>query len=243
MNKISILLFGIVLSLSVRLGIACESQFNISREPESVYSPLDKLGIHLYLPIIDEVPFDVRQRILHAPGDYFRYPRGAKIVEIRKEEINTIGDNLSGFIKGDHYDSCTLNNIVGIQYTFKVDSITRSEYFLRYSKADTIYVISGWFDKFLSFYRAIPGSFKYKLAELNGKISEIAANKISIPKDIYNQSLKDSSYFIEYVDRDRMLRVRCYHISEQRKGQDNPLVTDPYTLIEITRFLDKEMVP
>jgi hypothetical protein len=81
------------------------------------------------------------------------------------------------------------------------------------------------------------------LSDLNKKISEVAAINTEIPKDVFEQCSRDNPYLIEYVGKDRMQRVRCYHISEQRKGQDNPLVTDPYTLIEITRFLDKEMVP
>jgi hypothetical protein len=116
---------------------------------------------------------------------------------------------------------------------------------VRYSQGDTIYVISGWIGKFLSFYRAVPGITKYDLRDLQENVSRLAAFDIQIPEEAYDKSSHDSCYFIEYVSREKMARIRCYHVSEE-VGVDttaNRLITNPRTLIEITKFIDKEVMP
>ena len=129
MNKYKIFFLSILLPFIFRMGHACESRFNLSIEPETVISPLSRLKIGLYLPVIDKVPFSLRQRIILAPGDYYRYPRGAKRVEIDDISKRDILNYLLGLIKGDNYDSCILDNLTGLIYSFKGDNITRSEFF------------------------------------------------------------------------------------------------------------------
>lgn len=242
MKNICFLVFAcLILAVS---GYGQKSRFVLNTEPMNIYSPLYELKINLIPEISGAIPDEIRQSLYKkVAGDYYRNPLNAPKGIISREEKGLVWNFLKDNIKAANYDSMILENISVFEYKLDKEEIPRRDCFLRYSEADTIYVISGWIGKFFSFYKAVPEIHKYKLSELNERISEIATFNIKIPKDAYEKYSKDNTYFIEYIDRERMLRIRCYHISEQRKGQASAFVSDPYTLIEITRFIDKEMVP
>jgi hypothetical protein len=221
-----------------------KSAFILNQQPDNVYSPDEKLQINKIPQISTIIPIWIRQLPYNKiAGNYYLSPLNIRKSIIRPDELKSIWDFLYNNINTQYFDSAIITQIGVFEYKMANDPIPRRDIFLRYSNADTIFVLSGWFDKFISFYRTVPGFHKYKLQELNSVINSLSSLNIKIPKKVFNDCSKDSTYFIEYVDRDRMLRVRCYHIAEQRNGQDNSSIMDPYTLIEITRFLDKEMVP
>ena len=235
-------MIDIILMLLMAMGgDSTGTKFQMNVEPQNIFSPTKELGINWNVQLCDVVPLFIRQRSLKAPGDYFRHPSGAKTEPLDSVDHNNIYSILKSTIDESLYDRPIINKITGLHYQLYKDSL-RHEYFIRYSLADSIYVISGWKDKFLSFYQSIPGMHNYNLDELNRRISEIAAFKIEIPKDAFQNCSRDNPYFIEYVDKERMIRVRCYQVYKLRADDNEPLITDPSTLIEITRFLDKEMV-
>jgi hypothetical protein len=158
-----------------------------------------------------------------------------------RNEIVTI---LNATIKSDYYDNIILDSLDGFKYRLYGDSTDREECFIRYTQADTTYVISGWLREFISFYRAVPGIINYDLKELQREVLKISSVDIEIPKKDFEASPKDNPYFVEYVDMDKMTRIRCYHISEVKiLNEEKKTINTPFTLIEITRFLDKEVMP
>jgi hypothetical protein len=72
---VPLLLFIMVLQIE---GYPKESKFQLSDEPPLVLSPQRQLGIGVFVPAVEVVGFDRRQPNIKAPGDYYRYPRGAK---------------------------------------------------------------------------------------------------------------------------------------------------------------------
>jgi hypothetical protein len=208
-------------------------------------TPLEQLGIRINMQLADRVAFDLRQPIMNIPGDYFRYPYGADTMTISPEASEEITSTLHNSIKKAFYDSSILGALKGLRYRLYGQDSTREEYHIRYAQGDTIYVISGWLGKFLSFYRSVPGFIKFDLKELQDNVSRVAASDIKIPKEAYEKSSRDNPYFIEYVNHEAMYRIRCYHIGEMGSmgGNTDPFFSKPYTLIEITKFLDKEVMP
>jgi hypothetical protein len=236
---------ALILLLSKTPAYSGQSGFSLDNEPLNIDSPIGKLGI-LYPPqAFGHMPYFIRYAGIKSPGDYYRYPRGAhkdSLSVAAKKEITSI---LQSTVKPDFYDEQIIGSLASFRYRLELEDSPREDFFVRYTGADTVYVISGWLGKFLSFYRAVPGTLNYDLRELQEIVSLFAAFEITIPKESYEKSSKDNPYFIEHIDREKMYRVRCYHISEQA-GADKTtshLVMCPYTLIEITKFIDKETMP
>jgi hypothetical protein len=240
-----------------------ESAFLLRQEPTNIYSPLDQLGIHTNKAVLGNPPYFIRQDDLKSPGDYYRYPMGADALILSKTQKEQIDTNLVATIKDNYFSSDILDSLKGFKYSFTPGSPNREEYHICYIQGDTVYVISGWLGKFLSFYRAIPDTVKYEFYKymshyrslqnskkfsftgFQSEISKLALPDIKIPKELFNNSLKDSTLFFEYVDKEKMIRVRCYRIGEEAVAKsDLPYLTiTAYTLIEITKFLDKEVMP
>jgi hypothetical protein len=242
--------------LMVNSSYSEESSFLPNIEPSNIYSPLDQLGLPFNVAFIGVPPSYMRRANLKAPGDYFRSPEGINSNTLSQDEINIITNILKPLIKNIFYDQFVLDSLKGYQYHLYSDSIMREDFFIRYSQGDTIYVISGWVGKFLSFYRAVPGIIKYDHDALQKEIFKIAVESIYIPQEIFNKApmgdplifskTGEKPYFIEYVDKEKMIRVRCYQISEEipKPGQESsPFNSTPRTLIEITKFLDKDVMP
>ena len=227
--------------------LACsgEADFTLSREPGNVFSPTKQLGMRFHIAAAGGVPYFIRYPDIKTPGDYYRYPRGAANTELSSQEMDEVILALSAAVNGVLYDASIIESLAKFRYRLIQEGFDRDEYFVRYSQGDTVYVISGWTGKFLSFYRGVPGIIKYDLKGLQENVSRLAAFDIEIPQETYDKSSHDNPYFLEYVNRDKMTRIRCYHVSEE-VGVDttaNSLITNPRTLIEITKFIDKEVMP
>lgn len=239
----------VIISLTIILwhidGFCGDSGFKLTGEPQDIMSPLKEMGIGLFTPRANVVPFDIRQAILKAPGDYFVSPHGAAEVSIPETTKEEIRASLLSTINSRYFDDYLLDSLRGYTFQLGGEDQPRGEYYIRYSRNDTIFVISGWLGKFISFYRAVPGHKKYSFDDLQKAIAQLIAIGIEIPHEAYEKSSRDNPYFIEYIDREKIVRVRCYHISEivRFDEQANNFITDPYTLIEITRFIDKETMP
>jgi len=245
-------------TLSVLIGIlvfvvcqsATSSQFAIETPPLNVESPLFPiLGLPtLYLSAHDVVWDHVRQGLdPKYPGDYYIAPSGAPRDILSATDIAGIRAALHSIIDSNLCDDYILSNISGYRYTLKSDNIERREFYVRYSKSDTIYVISGWLGKFLSFYRAIPGYFRLGIPELQKEIEKMSPQYISGNEEEFHKVLEKGAYFYEFVNKKSMTRVRNYHVREiyLPTGESNGDTTTEkiYHLIEITKFLDKEMIP
>jgi hypothetical protein len=221
-------------------------RFMPNDEPINMITPLRQLNIHLLTAGVEVVPNDRRQtgNKTH-PGDYYRSPLGAARLPLEINDRQEIVHNISSIVRKEFYDSAIVSSVLGYKYKLHAEEIERREYYLRYSLADTIYVISGWVGKFLSFYRAVPGHIKYNFKEIQVAVSQLAARDIQISKDAFEKSSRNNPYFIEYIDKYKMIRVRCYHISEIVGFDEkiNNFITNPFTLIEITKFIDKEAMP
>ena len=230
--------------LSIISSISCAAEFALNPEPVNINSPIQQLGINMVPELIETPPSWIRQSLYKSyAGDYYRSPFPIPKSIIKEDEKISAWTFLNDGIKPANYDSSIFNNICAYEYKLLNEDAPRRDIFLRYSKADTIYVLSSWSGKFISFYRSVPRFSKYNLDELNKNIAQISRLDIKIPTEIYEHCSRDIPYFIEYVDKVKMLRIRCYHISEQRMNGEVQYSDGPYTLIEITRFLDKEMVP
>ncbi len=257
MNYIKLLLLAFFqVHLLFQLSFCQETSFLLNQEPSNVYSPVDQLGLHFNIPLIDVPPTDIRRGNIKAPGDYFRLPKGITGNAVSETTIIEIESETNALIKRDYYNEYILDNLKEYKYRLYNDSLNRIDFFVRYSQGDTIYVISGWLGKFLSFYRAIPGIIKYDHNALQNEINKIAVLPFIIPQEILNKAPKgnpilfgnsgEKPYFIEYVDEQYMARIRCYQISEElpKPGQESsPFNSTPFTLIEITKFLDKDVMP
>lgn len=188
--------------------------------------------------------FFIRQESPKLPGDYFRPPMGADSVSISDIEISKKDSILQTFINSANFSKLILDSLNGYEYAVAQGTVHRREYHVSYACGDTIYVISGWFGKFLSFYRAIPGDFRYDASDLRQEVAKLMLSYPKIGDNSFRRIDDERNYFLEYVDRENMIRVRNYLITGldifgivATKG------TLTYNLIEITKFIDPEVMP
>jgi len=204
------------------------------------------LGLSLYIPVPDgNIDIWRRSRFSKTPGDYFRYPRGADTTTLSESEFAEVNNMLMQNIKNSYYDSTILANIKGYKYEQDHGKVKRREYYISYSRADTIYAISGWLGKFFSFYQVIPGYFGLTIDEFQNKALKLSSNYIQADKNNFISEKDKVIYFTEYIDRDSMMRIRNYQmakvgVSEDRAHHEGKRY---YNVIEITKFLDKEVMP
>ncbi len=192
----------------------------------------------------------IRQGSATYPGDYF-YPPDAFIPEefisknlhttLAFSEIESIANFLKENILPSFSDSLVLSSLRG--YSFEYPNGLHREPYTMLADGDTVYVISGWLGKFLSFYRVVPGDFRLTVPELINHLDKLTplAKEIN-PKEFRHES--DSlNYLWEYVDKDKMFRIRNYLMKATLPP--NPPDSPPifYNLIEITKFYDKGVIP
>jgi hypothetical protein len=230
--------------LIFQTGLCANDLFTLSKEPVNMSTPLDELGIRLNSALADVVPYDLRQPLPTAPGDYFRHPLGADSMTLSSLDKEQIHSLLKSNINPVFYDSSMLEKISGYQYRLNSEKEKRREYFLRYAKGDTIFVISGWLGKFLSFYRSIPGHKQYSIRELQTVAQLLSPSYIAGADNSFKIN-PNGPYFLEHVNRDNKMRLRGYLVGEESyidKTTEYP-VDKTYSLIEITVFIDKDMAP
>ena len=100
-----------------------------------------------------------RDRNPKNPGDYFLFPGGAYGISLSNSEFNDITTTLKSYVIPSMYNLFVLANLKGYYYELGNGNVKRREFRVRFAKSDTIYVISGWLGKLISFYRCIPGNY------------------------------------------------------------------------------------
>lgn len=202
---------------------------------------LGPIDIRCQMPYISPFYRNYNDR---APGDYFYSPHGGDTIPLSHDDLNEIKTILRN-INQNFYDSLILNQITAFRYSICDGPPLRYEYYIRYGLGDTIFVISGWLRKFLSFYRAIPGDFRYSIAQFQNEVRKFSPIFKEIPGKSIRQDSLLNEYFLEYVNSNQMIRAWNYEVVEEishnrKTGQSE---TKTYNLIEITKFIDKEVMP
>jgi len=240
---------------ALKAAFAQESRFVIGIDERNLSSShADYLELWPYLPVPDSgIDHWIRTRFDLRPGDYFRYPRGAGNASLTESEKNEVMTALHRTIDSSLYNSLVLENLNGCEYLMDHGKVHRREYHVRYSCGDTIYVISGWLGKFLSFYRVVPGDQELSIEQLQDEINSISPLFGKVNETKFTVRKDELNYFIQYIDREIMLRVRNYKIFEWQYPDPNEIPAGGryfdymgkkyYNLIEITRFIDKEVIP
>jgi hypothetical protein len=194
--------------------------------------------------------FFIRQGSSKYPGDYF-YPPDAFIPKefisrnlhttLAFSEIESIADFLKENILPSFSDSLILSSFKG--YAFEYPNGPHREPYTMLADGDTVYVISGWLGKFLSFYRVVPGDFRFTVPELMDKLNKLTTLAKKIDEKGFRHESDSLNYLWEYVDKNNMFRIRNYLIKATLPPDppDSPAIF--YNLIEITKFYDKGVMP
>jgi len=235
---------GLVTAIFMLYVNAIFAEFKIRAEnyPTLAHSNLLSLG-----PILSysNVPFNLRSPNDKNPGDYFYSPMTVDAIILENSIRAEIHGLLSSFIDTAFFSDYIISRLSGFSYQLCDQCGHRKEFHIRYSRGDTLYVISGWIGKFISFYRAVPGDFKLSIRQLQNEIAKLSPSYQIADSNAFIVKNTRSGYFCKRVDKQNMVRVRNYtitEVSDPRNKQDmNQSWT--YNLIEITKFLDKEMIP
>ncbi|UCC79153.1 MAG: hypothetical protein JSW64_12885 [Candidatus Zixiibacteriota bacterium] len=254
MNNSAKILLIIALAAFAFFGIVYtqESDFTIQEQGKTrtgahIDTHLEFLGLGLRYPgPVSVVPYWLRMPEIETPGDYFQYPEGANLIPLADKDISEIRNSLKDLIEDKFYDSLVFGNLKGYQYDMKQGKIHRREYYVKYSRGDTIYVISGLIGKFLSFYRSLPGKDVISIDQLKKEVEKLSPS-IKLKNEIpIIKKANEHIYFNEYLDRDQKIRIRNYQIVESWQETDkdrDDSIGKYYNLIEITKFLDEEAMP
>lgn len=209
-----------------------------------IYQGYLRLGMYpMRLPLNEFV----RQPYLTFPGDYFwpphtRFKMASDIVtQLRVSENGTILEFISGTASRVIPNSLILGSLRGFAYDFRSGS--RREAYTMLSEGDTVYVVSGWLGKFLSFYRVVPGDFRLSSSEFMKELGEITPLAGEIKESGFRHESDSLNYLWEYVDKDKMFRVRNYLMRTVLPPSPPDSPEQYYNLIEVTRFYDKEAIP
>jgi hypothetical protein len=235
----------------------CFSQFAVEDYYEYMVwrNPMDNpiYGTYLRLATLSsptQFYFYIRQGSSKYPGDYFYPPDAFTSKEfvskdlhmaLTSAEIKNTSEFLEKNISLPFSDSLILSSLKG--YSFEYPNGPHLEPYTMLAEADTVYVISGWLGKFLSFYRAVPGNFRLTVPRLMDQLDKLTP----LAKEIYEKRFRHESdslnYLWEYVDNDKMFRIRNYLMKATLPPNppDSPAIY--YNLIEITKFQDKDVMP
>ncbi len=226
------------------------SDFKILKDKEQIGAILNfhsrYLGMGVRYALPEAVPPWLRMPEIQTPGDYFRHPAGADELKLTNTDIKEVEGSLDATVSPRYYDSYILDNLTGYEYELLEGKVSRREYYVKYSRGDTIFVISGLLGKFLSFYRAIPGEFRLSIDQLKEDAAQLSTSLKLDDNDSFVEKENDYIYFIEHIDRKGKLRVRNYQVVESWQEADkdrDDSIGKYYNLIEITKFLDEEALP
>jgi hypothetical protein len=218
-------------------------------EPKVREFPTYLKYLHLFsVPVVTKMDFLVRQPLTTYLGDYF-YPPDAflprNFVNIQTDSWTSPSDSLDlfNFIR----DITKINEsrvILSLtKYVYDFPKGARREAYTMLSDADTIYVISGWLDKFLSFYRVVPGDKRLTIPELMKELEKITPLSKEIDQKKFRTESDSVNYLIEYVDKVKMFRVRNYLMKATLPPDPTNSPESYHNLIEVTKFYDKEAIP
>ncbi len=209
--------------------------------------------ISAMVPAVCQAMPNVRSSNGIYPGDYFwpafaGYPSSLglpqfKLEQLDAEEKQSLVQFLKEYFPEKFHISALIDSIR--TYTYGCYSGDRHEFYLMLSESDTIYVISGWFGKFMSFYRAVPYDKRLTPAELITEAPIIAPGirKFGLSDSLVkvDTSLIDDQklYFLEAIDKVHNLRLRHYPINVVLPPEDPKTGKERlFNLIEITKMND-----
>jgi hypothetical protein len=215
--------------------------------PRPIYA--DFLGLYMS-PFATQLMPGVRQTTLAYPGDYFfpadayiPYQFAAKYLHARltADEINSTGNFLKEYLSSRFSDTTILSSLKG--YSFEIPGSQHREPYTMLADGDTVYVISGWLGKFLSFYRVVPGDFRLTVPELIDQLDKLTPLAREINEKGFRHESDSLNYLWEYVDKDKMFRIRNYLMKATLPPNPPDSPEKYYNLIEITKFYDKGVIP
>jgi hypothetical protein len=249
-SKIRMTITVFITAIAIAYSQENPERFNLLNDDRSLIEMRNVhtgfLGLGVTYPLVEPVPNPLRAPKLNAPGDYFRHPAGADEMRLTDTDKREIERALNTIVSPRYYDLYILDNLTGYEYQLLEGKVSRREYYVKYGGGDTVYVISGLLGEFLSFYRAIPGEFRLSIDQLKAAAKELSPAAEFDDNDRFVEMENDQIYFVEYVDKDKMLRVRNYQVvkyaQDEAEAKEFPKGRY-YNLIEITRFLDKEAMP
>ncbi len=243
-NKAIWAIIGQLLLFSLQPVYAGDNEFRLVG-PVSAYSSSHRghLGINPASTADGSMQYWIRDRDSRHPGDYFLRPHGADSTSLTDTEFSEIESLLRQNVYDSYYDDLVLESLSGHEYTFADSAVWRREYYVRYARGDTIYVISGWLGKFLSFYRAVPADFRYDIDELQNQVKLLSPSYRKAKEKSFKQIDQEINYFLEYVDKQNKMRVRNYQINAGFRYGVSGDRGKKYNIIEITKFIDPEVMP
>lgn len=187
------------------------------------------------------------------PGDFFWpstiYSDDMAIKRITPEEKKQIALFLKDYFPEKFQDSTLIDSAQSFTYRcmYTPDSV-RHEFYLMLSEGDTIYVISGWFGKFMSLFRASPYDKRLTPADFIAQAIQIAPRirKLSLSDQMVKvdtgQAWEEKTYFLQAYEISNHLWLRHYPISVVLPP-DNPKSAKEkvYNLIEISKIYDQAL--
>ncbi len=243
-NKSIWLIITLILSPCLQPLIAEQHHFRLVG-PISTYSTSQEryLGIFPIAVPDGSMSYWSRDRDPKHPGDYFFMPEFADSTTLTDTEFLEMENLLRQNVYDSYYDDFVLENLTGYEYTFADSAVWRREYHVRYARGDTIYVISGWLGKFFCFYRVVPGDFRYDATNLQKEAEKISPSFMIAKEEAFMRIEEEINYFLEYVDKPNKMRVRNYQINAGFRYGVSGDRGKKYNLIEITKFIDPEVMP
>ena len=243
-NKAIWIIIGQLLLFFLQPVYAGENEFRLVG-PVSLHSSSHEryLGIYPISGPDGSMSYWIRDRDSRHPGDYFFRPELADSTSLTDTEFLEMENLLRQNVYASYYDDFVLENLTGCEYTFADSAVWRREYHVCYARGDTIYVISGWLGKFLSFYRAIRGDFRYDIDELQNQVKLLSPSYRNTKEKSFMRIDEEINYLLEYVDKPNRIRVRNYQIDAGFRYGVSGDIEKKYNLIEITKFIDPEVMP
>jgi hypothetical protein len=131
-----------------------------------------------------------------------------------------------------------------------IGSSKRKEYFIRYTDGKYVYVISGWWPRFIQFYRASLGKFRFRQEQFKSQLLKLLRDGDTFSKAKMDMYSKDDFYLYKGVNGNVVVcnyNVKASYYEGRSEapdlGQPPPMFSDWYNIIEITIYLDKEFMP
>ena len=202
------------------------------------------------IPLSTGLNFLIRQPVPTFPGDYFRPANagiGNNLQDIHSEFSISEREEVKRFLNSNvFFDTSEIEMLLNLTcFAYDIRGNHRREAYGMFVDSDTVYVISGWLGKFMSYYRVVPGDFRLTTSEFIeelDKITPLAKNLEGKEKTFHNEA-DSTNYLHEYIDRDGMFRVRNYLMKTVLPPSPPVGPEQYYNLIEITKFYDKEAIP
>jgi hypothetical protein len=260
MIKYIVLLIGSIIQISSVFAqdIKIIEYSKATRPVREMNTPIQRDYLKLdYLPLSTQLNPFLRDLNVNYPGDYFWPPDGliqkkdgksSLNTELTKSEVEEVLNFLKDNFPTKFPTSKAIESLRGYAYSLRTSPSRysgepRREAYTMLSDADTIYVVSGWLGKFLSFYRVVPGDFRLSILELMNQLDKLTPLAGEIDEKGFKHESDSLNYLWEYVDRDKMFRIRNYLMKATLPPNPPDSPEKYYNLVEITKFYDKGVIP